>query len=113
MSRNELAKGPQTYLDDLASFCYVLRWIFVMFPESGCLREDTPDVIVWCDNNNAVAMKNGQFGSASLEIPVQSWFGDSMKRLSKRLEEFFIDREHLHYNKSLEDLNPEEDYQRN
>ncbi|KIJ57174.1 hypothetical protein M422DRAFT_40685 [Sphaerobolus stellatus SS14] len=93
MSRNVLLRGTHTYLDDLESFYYVLRWILGVQTSAGL----------------AQTSKGGQFALGSHTLLIETWFGQSLGNLADRLRIFFCERLNI-IGQDLFKLNPETDY---
>jgi hypothetical protein len=113
MSRNVLrGKGPHTYFDDLESFYYVLAWLLASFhgpgAVSGTSKNPVPGYVEAWDGPSPFFLKHGQFAPL-FELPVDPWFGTSLRHLALQLHLFFVRRSDL-IGKPLSSLDPAKDY---
>ncbi|KAF8587439.1 hypothetical protein K439DRAFT_825968 [Ramaria rubella] len=90
MSRNALEGiKPQTYLDDLESFYYVLVYISLLYRGPGLLKEDLPPPLDRWILPSALHNKRG-FLAIRFKGKVSPWFGKPFQRLVENLHSVFF-----------------------
>ncbi|KAF8583187.1 hypothetical protein K439DRAFT_1634618 [Ramaria rubella] len=90
MSRNALeGTKPQTYLDDLESFYYVLVYISLVYKGPGLLNKDLPSPLDEWILPDAHQYKGG-FLADTFTDEVSPWFGKPFQSLVEKLHSVFF-----------------------